>query len=45
MTAWKILFDVIKYAGGSVAIAYLLFTWLGKRVVTCQAPIIYTNDK
>ena len=33
MTAWDLLLDFIKYAGGSVAIAYLLFTWLGKRVV------------
>ena len=29
----EFLFQIIAYAGGSVAIAYLLFTWLGKRVV------------
>jgi hypothetical protein len=33
MITWEFFFDLIKYAGGSVAIAYLLFTWLGKRVV------------
>ena len=33
MNTWEFILDVITYAGGSVAIAYLLFTWLGKRVV------------
>lgn len=29
----KFIFQVIAYAGGSVTIAYLLFTWLGKRII------------